>query len=416
MPKRKIPAKQAVADIRSGMPDAALMEKYRLSAKGLQTLFSKLLEANLLAQSELDNRAEGKSLDRPKETPRPTEPVAESPGRETAPEPEPPVSPEPLAAKEEHGDQPAAPESEFPEREDAEQAESDRKWHEHWSAVVAFLVLFFPLGLYLLWKSRSLRIATKTVLTVFVTGLAAAAIVHSKADYSMLISSWTGRKGKETRIADEAPPPLSLVERQLTGPCDEKDPPYPVRRLRKHAPAKEVLGVMIKLQVFLHDASPKQYYDTLRYFIQDEPPEGKLLFRDLFAEEYGCRMEADDMEMMKHIVNDIIEDKIAKGFQSSTAQKVVNENDGSDKDVPEDLERKSQWLRGQPFMARLKLVKKDSADCNRAVTEMLIFVNHALDKAFHDRGEYEKVLSERENRIAQCKKRMEAGETPVTKR
>lgn len=43
-------------DIRSGMDDHALMDKYRLSSRGIQDLMEKLVKAGLLAQSEVDDR------------------------------------------------------------------------------------------------------------------------------------------------------------------------------------------------------------------------------------------------------------------------------------------------------------------------------------------------------------------------
>lgn len=45
-----VDAKQALDDIRSGMGDLALMQKYKLSSKGLQSLFRKLGAAGLLTQ------------------------------------------------------------------------------------------------------------------------------------------------------------------------------------------------------------------------------------------------------------------------------------------------------------------------------------------------------------------------------
>jgi hypothetical protein len=57
MPKRKIDAREALKDIRQGMTDEELMEKYSLSAQGLQSLFHKLVEAGLITQYELDDRA-----------------------------------------------------------------------------------------------------------------------------------------------------------------------------------------------------------------------------------------------------------------------------------------------------------------------------------------------------------------------
>ena len=56
MSKRKIDASVALQDIRNGMTEAELMAKYRLSAKGLQSLFNKLLLAGLIELEELDLR------------------------------------------------------------------------------------------------------------------------------------------------------------------------------------------------------------------------------------------------------------------------------------------------------------------------------------------------------------------------
>ena len=54
--ERVVNAHNAVRDIRSGMSDADLMEKYRLSSKGLQSLFEQLVDAKVLKQRELDQR------------------------------------------------------------------------------------------------------------------------------------------------------------------------------------------------------------------------------------------------------------------------------------------------------------------------------------------------------------------------
>lgn len=54
--KPKIKASDAVNDVRSGMTDSEMMEKYGLSAKGLHSLFLKLLEVKALTQSELNRR------------------------------------------------------------------------------------------------------------------------------------------------------------------------------------------------------------------------------------------------------------------------------------------------------------------------------------------------------------------------
>ena len=56
MTRAKINAKDVLNDIRKGMDDASLMEKYKLSANHLQHLFGKLVQAGVLQQRELDNR------------------------------------------------------------------------------------------------------------------------------------------------------------------------------------------------------------------------------------------------------------------------------------------------------------------------------------------------------------------------
>ncbi len=50
MSKLKISAKQVLADINAGMSNAALMEKYGISPKGLEALFKKLVDAGLLKE------------------------------------------------------------------------------------------------------------------------------------------------------------------------------------------------------------------------------------------------------------------------------------------------------------------------------------------------------------------------------
>jgi uncharacterized protein (DUF433 family) len=54
--KPKIKASDAANDIRAGMTDSEMMEKYGLSAKGLHSLFLKLLEVRAVTQSELNRR------------------------------------------------------------------------------------------------------------------------------------------------------------------------------------------------------------------------------------------------------------------------------------------------------------------------------------------------------------------------
>ncbi|MBI5572221.1 MAG: hypothetical protein HY914_19925 [Desulfomonile tiedjei] len=56
MAKPKIDAKEALEYLRAGLDDYALMQIYNLSAKGLQSLFQKLVSAGAISQAELDQR------------------------------------------------------------------------------------------------------------------------------------------------------------------------------------------------------------------------------------------------------------------------------------------------------------------------------------------------------------------------
>jgi len=54
--KRRIKGIDVVTDVRGGMTDPQLMDKYRLSAKGLQSVFKKLLDADVISRDELVHR------------------------------------------------------------------------------------------------------------------------------------------------------------------------------------------------------------------------------------------------------------------------------------------------------------------------------------------------------------------------
>ena len=54
--KRKIKAKDLVNDIREGMNDVQLMDKHKLSSKGLQSVFKKLIEVKAIKPGDVFNR------------------------------------------------------------------------------------------------------------------------------------------------------------------------------------------------------------------------------------------------------------------------------------------------------------------------------------------------------------------------
>jgi hypothetical protein len=56
MDRRRITAKEILKDIRAGASDPDLMKKYTLSAQGLQSVFTKLVNSKVVTQAELDDR------------------------------------------------------------------------------------------------------------------------------------------------------------------------------------------------------------------------------------------------------------------------------------------------------------------------------------------------------------------------
>jgi len=56
MAKRKINGSELVKDIRARMTDVELMQKYKLSPRGLDSVMRKLLELKAITQAEYDWR------------------------------------------------------------------------------------------------------------------------------------------------------------------------------------------------------------------------------------------------------------------------------------------------------------------------------------------------------------------------
>jgi Domain of unknown function (DUF4388) len=59
MVKREILAKEILNDIKAGMDDVSLMQKYRLTGKGLDSVLQKLLRAGLISERDLNARKLG---------------------------------------------------------------------------------------------------------------------------------------------------------------------------------------------------------------------------------------------------------------------------------------------------------------------------------------------------------------------
>ena len=57
--KRKVSAKEILADIRAGVDDEGLMEKYQLSPQELQVVFGKMISGGVFTTDDLVRRATG---------------------------------------------------------------------------------------------------------------------------------------------------------------------------------------------------------------------------------------------------------------------------------------------------------------------------------------------------------------------
>jgi hypothetical protein len=163
----KINVAEAVSMIRSGTGDSAIMERYKLSSKGLESLFRKLRNAGFITQQELDSRLENLEatvdlrtvveelgLGQPTHILEPVEVRApEDMDEEESKE----VSKAGVSKPGSQKDKDTSPK----QRANV-YYESRSSWTDNSALVIALVFLFFPLGLYGLYKNQSLSGVAKT--------------------------------------------------------------------------------------------------------------------------------------------------------------------------------------------------------------------------------------------------------------
>lgn len=177
----RINAQEAARDIRSGTDDFALMQKYQLSTKGLQSLFKKLMEVGLVQQIDLDRRNLGfehtvtltedmLSLSAALAvlgSPRPAGATDKGPQRPVVAirkEPPQPQRENPTPSVEKKVESVTLPDEELYTR--TMQTEPDyrsfeRPWYDNPSVVMLLLIVLFPLGLYACYRNSSLSSGVK---------------------------------------------------------------------------------------------------------------------------------------------------------------------------------------------------------------------------------------------------------------
>ncbi|MGO9117984.1 MAG: hypothetical protein ACLQPD_10270 [Desulfomonilaceae bacterium] len=177
----RVNAQEAARDIRSGMDDFALMQKYRLSTKGLPRLFKKLMDVGLIQQIDIDRRNLGfehtvaltedmlslsaalKALG----LHHPAVATDKGPHRPHVVTDKTPTSAqreEPAPSVEEKVKSVALPDEKLYTR--SMQTEADyrsfvRPWYENLSVVMLLLIVLFPFGLYACYRNSSLSTEVK---------------------------------------------------------------------------------------------------------------------------------------------------------------------------------------------------------------------------------------------------------------
>ncbi|MBI4966251.1 MAG: hypothetical protein HY913_23430 [Desulfomonile tiedjei] len=171
-----INAQEAARDVRSGLDDEALMEKYHVTSRGVQSLLDKLVTVGLITQADLDRRALGleqhtvalseemlnltyilKHLEQEQATSRaekkdPPEPsIAVQPAKDNTPKKALPVN--------NNNEKPRKP---------VHGTRSDPRWHDNSFLAIVLLIVFFPLGFYALYlNSRMTRRVKGLMITIW---------------------------------------------------------------------------------------------------------------------------------------------------------------------------------------------------------------------------------------------------------
>ncbi len=171
----KINVNEAVSLILSGVGDSALMEKYNLSSKGLESLFRKLRQGGFVSQEELDQRLDNLEATVDLRT------VVEELGLG---QPTSIVDPVEIQSFEDLGEKnKKKPEQKRPNTKSTLKQrqniyyEEKSDWYDNSYLVIVLVFLFFPVGLYGLYKNSPLSRTTKILVTTVWAVLVASCIL-----------------------------------------------------------------------------------------------------------------------------------------------------------------------------------------------------------------------------------------------
>jgi hypothetical protein len=182
----RINAQEAARDVRSGTDDFALMDKYRLSSRGLQSMFNKLIAGGLISQLDLDRRSLGiehtvdlrddmpslsqvlRHLGRPAPltVPEAAAPVQPAPRSPAAPSEQRKIEDVVMNGPERPDDAPKIEDEEIRDVKDDNPPEAGKTpWFDKTALVVLLIIAFFPVGFYGLYRNSTLWVVTKIAIT-----------------------------------------------------------------------------------------------------------------------------------------------------------------------------------------------------------------------------------------------------------
>jgi hypothetical protein len=199
---RMINAREAVRDVRSGVNDAMLMEKYGLSPKGLNSLFDKLMSLGLLTQRDRDRRQlgiEDHTVDLREEKLSLSDAFRQLGLHATTSSVDEidtePVQSQIMPVTREGAEKTTAPVRRIvgPKipQESPYTESSENPWYDRPSIVILFLIGIFPLGLYGLYQTRRFSAVSKSLLIVGWMALTLVFIVWScPEEAKAILHSW----------------------------------------------------------------------------------------------------------------------------------------------------------------------------------------------------------------------------------
>lgn len=401
--KRKLSAKQVLEDVKGGLSDDQLMSKHRLTARELQGVLGKLVEAGWLTQSQLDARTaifEGPIDVSPPEEERGKQSVTRKPDS---------IILSSLFAGLVTG------------WTFAQVLTKSWLWFIIWLPILSFMAI---VGYYVFLEKYKNKIkyvvAAGTVFTLAILGIF---LVKDRTNKPLSVD--TVKQANQQRGGEVKPTRETTSDRKVTksaADCEEPEIPFPVQSVRKNAPGSEVLAAIIRTKVILDPSSNFGYLSeggkrTLTTVLQGEPPDTSGLIQYILETEHNCRgpvppgilMGMVVSQFAMHTIPRIAEEKLAQAFPQESKRSA--ETRGQDWTPPSQVKKRQEETESASSEHQLR--QRDSAlrgkglgnyaDAFQALGD---FVKTSVDKGIEERRQYSRAQEERKARITKCRERV----------